>query len=338
MDHTRTPPPIAHSVLDTIGNTPLVELRRCVATHGLQGRLLAKLESANPGGSKKDRVALEIIRQARADGSLRDGQTVVELTSGNTGAGLAIVCHALGHPFIAVMSRGNTIERARQMAALGAEVVLVDQVPGSRPGTVSGDDLELVDRRTSQIVAERNAFRADQFIRPANVLAHELHTGPELWQQSGGTVDVFVDCPGTGGTFTGVTRALRARNGALRAYAVEPAGAPALAGGPVTDPSHVLQGAGYARADLPLFDRTLVTGYLQVSDAEALEAVRLLATEEGILAGPSSGAHLAAAVRLLRGPERGATVAFVVCDSGLKYLSTGVFAARRTRSRRHPRA
>jgi cysteine synthase A len=242
---------------------------------------------------------------------------VVELTSGNTGAGLAIVCRAMGHPFVAVMSRGNTVERARQMAALGAEVVLVDQAPGSRPGTVSGVDLALVDERAAQLVAERGAFRADQFVRPASVLAHEGHTGPELWEQSGRQVDVFVDCPGTGGSFTGVTRALRRHNPRLRAYVVEPAGAPALAGRPITDASHVIQGAGYARADLPLLDRTLVTDYLQVTDAEVTAAARLLATEEGIFAGPSTGAHLAAAAALLRGRERGATIAFLVCDSVL---------------------
>src|SRR5206468_12258282 len=171
-----TPPPLADSILDVIGNTPLVELGRCVARLGLQGRLLAKLESVNPGSSKKDRVALEIVREARADGSLRDGQAVVELTSGNTGTGLAIVCRALGHPFVAVISRGNSIERVRQMRALGAEVVIVEQAPGALPGQGSGDDLARVQSRTEEIVAERAAFRVDQFAHPANVLAHERHT------------------------------------------------------------------------------------------------------------------------------------------------------------------
>ena len=135
------PPPLAGSILDVIGATPLVELTRSVAPLGLRGRLLAKLESVNPGLSKKDRAALELVRCARANGSLRPGQTVVALTSGNMGAGLAVVCRALGHPFVAVMSRGNSVERARQMSALGAEVVLVDQAPGSVPGRVSGVDL-----------------------------------------------------------------------------------------------------------------------------------------------------------------------------------------------------
>jgi cysteine synthase A len=319
------PPPLAHSILDAIGNTPLVELRRAVAARGLNGRILAKLESLNPGSSKKDRVALEIVREARADGSLRDGQAVVELTSGNTGTGLAIVCRALGHPFVAVISRGNSVERVRQMRALGAEVVLVEQAPGSAPGRVSGADLALVEARTAEVVAERSAFRADQFVRAGSVLAHERHTGPEIWEQSGGRVDVFVDLVGTGGSFTGVARALKRRDPALRAYAVEPAGAAVLAGHPVTDPRHRLQGAGYARSELPLFDRGLATGFVQVTDAEATEAARFLAAEEGIFAGFSTGAHLAAAWELLAGREAGATVAFLVCDSGLKYLSTDLF-------------
>src|SRR5262249_50527835 len=149
---SRPPPPMARSILDTIGNTPLLELSRCVGPRGLEGRILAKLETTNPGSSKKDRIALEIVREARADGSLRPGQAVVGMTSGNTGTGLAVVCRALGHPVIAVISRGNTVERVRQMAALGAEVVVVDQAPGSVPGKVSGDDLDLVEEATRREV------------------------------------------------------------------------------------------------------------------------------------------------------------------------------------------
>ena len=319
------PPPLAHSILDVIGNTPLVELHRAVAARGLTGRILAKLESMNPGSSKKDRIALEIVREARASGTLSEGQTVVELTSGNTGTGLAIVCRALGHPFVAVISRGNSIERVRQMTALGAEVVVVDQAPGSISGQVSGVDLDLVEARTAEIVIERNAFRASQFENEANVLAHERHTGPELWEQAEGQIDVYLDLVGTSGSFTGVARALRRRNPGLRAYVVEPAGAAVLAGRSVIDPRHKLQGAGYARTKLPLFDRSLVTDYLTITDAEAIEATRFLAAEEGIFAGFTSGAHLAAAWRLLADREAGATVAFLVCDSGLKYLSTDLF-------------
>jgi cysteine synthase A len=325
MDTPSHAPPLAGSILDLIGNTPLVELGRSGTAAGHRGRLLAKLETHNPGASKKDRVALEIIREARASGLLRPGQTVVELTSGNTGTGLAIVCRALGHPFVAVISRGNTVERVRQMTALGAEVVVVDQAPGALPGQVSGADLERVEERALELVTERGAFRADQFVNPANILAHERHTGREIWEQSGGSVDVFLDLVGTAGTFTGVARALRRLNPALRAYVVEPAGAAVLAGKPVTDPRHKLQGAGYSRLDLPLLDRTLVTGYLAVSDAEAIAAARFLAAEEGIFGGFSTGANLAAAWQLLDGSEVGATVAFLVCDSGLKYLSTDLY-------------
>ena len=318
-------PSLSPSIIDAIGNTPLVELKRAVRILGLQGRLLAKLEYFSPGFSKKDRVALEMIREARRDGSLRPGQTVVELTSGNTGTGLAIVCRSLGHPLVAVMSRGNTPERARMMRALGAEVVLVDQAPGSPPNQVSGEDLSLVEQKTGQVVRERQAFRANQFELAANALAHERFTGPELWKQSGGCVDVFLDFVGSGGCFSGVTRYLRGRNPEIRAYIVEPAGAAVLAGKPVQHSNHQLQGGGYSLPDLTLVDRSLVSGYLQVTDDEAIAAARLLAAEEGIFGGFSSGANLAGAIQLLRKGEQGATIAFLVCDSGLKYLSTPLY-------------
>jgi cysteine synthase A len=313
------------SIIDAIGNTPLVELQRIVKLRGLSGRLLAKLDYLNPGFSKKDRIAREMMLDARRQGQLRPGQTVIELTSGNTGTGLALVCRALGHPFVAVMSKGNTMERARMMRALGAEVVLVDQAAGSPPNQVSGADLDLVEQRTQQLVQQRGAFRADQFQLPANALAHERHTGPEIWEQSQGNVDVFVDYAGTGGTFTGISRFLKSRRPAIRCYLLEPATAPALAGGPVTNPSHKIQGGGYNRTHLPLLDRALVADYLSVTDDEAIAAARLLAAEEGIFGGFSSGAHLAAALHLLQQRERGATIAFLICDSGLKYLSTDLF-------------
>ncbi len=329
-DRSRTrsthPPQCADSIIDVIGNTPMVELQRIVQRSGLAGRLLAKLDYLNPGFSKKDRIAREMMRAACEGGELMPGQTVVELTSGNTGTGLALVCRALGHPFIAVMSQGNTRERARMMQALGAEVVLVDQVPGSPPNQVSGADLALVEQRAQQLVQERHAFRADQFQQQANVLAHERHTGPEIWEQAQGKVDVFLDYVGTGGTFTGTARFLKSKNPAIRCYVVEPATAPALAGGPITNPSHKIQGGGYCRADLPLLDRSLVEDYLRVTDGEAIAGARMLAAEEGIFGGFSSGAHLAAALHLLRRRERGATIAFLICDSGLKYLSTDLYS------------
>jgi cysteine synthase A len=317
-------PPLTRNILEAIGNTPLVELGRSVQPRGLSGRLLVNLEYYNPGGSKKDRIALEIIRKARATGELKPGQTVVELTSGNTGTGLTIVCRALGH-LVAVISRGNSVERVRQMTAFGTEVVLVDQAEGAVDGRVSGADLDLVEEATAELVSRRAAFRVDQFRREANLLAHERHTGPELWHQSAGGVDVFLDMPGTVGAFTGVARALKRFNPELRAYVAEPAGASVLGGRAVTDPSHRIQGAGHARADLPLFDRSLASGYVTVTDEQAIAAARHLAAEEGIFGGFSTRAHLAAAWKLLAERESGATIAFLAWGSGLKYLSTDLF-------------
>jgi cysteine synthase A len=303
----------------------MMELHRILRAHGLKGRLLAKLDHLNPGYSKKDRIARQMMLDARESGLIKPGQTVVERTSGNTGTGLALVCKALGHPFIAVISKGNTVERSRMMRALGARVELVDQAPGSIPHQVSGDDLALLDRRVQELVEEHHAFRTDQFHSQANLLAHERHTGPEIWEQTGGKVDVFLDYAGTGGTFTGVSRYLKSKNPAVRCYLVEPATAAVLGGHTPTNLSHKIQGGGYAIADLPLLDRSLVTDYLGVTDEQAIAGARLLASEEGIFAGFSSGAHLAAALDLLGHRERGAAIAFLICDSGLKYLSTDLF-------------
>jgi len=195
------------SAIEAIGNTPLVELSRL--TKGLDGRILAKLDYLNPGFSKKDRIARQIIEDAEAESKLAPGQTVVELTSGNTGTGLAIVCGTKGYPFVAVMSQGNSMERARMMSALGAEVVLVDQLPGSEPGQVSGGDLEQVEKEAQRSVIERNAFRADQFNLSGNFRAHYLHTGPEFIRQSGGDINAFCDFIGTGGSFAGCAAASR---------------------------------------------------------------------------------------------------------------------------------
>jgi cysteine synthase A len=312
------------SAIDTIGNTPLVELSRLTA--GLDGRILAKLEYLNPGFSKKDRIARQIIADAEADGRLQPGQTVVELTSGNTGTGLAIVCGIKKYPFVAVMSRGNSMERARMMAALGAEVVLVDQLPDSKPGQVSGGDLELVEREAQRIVAERRAFRADQFHLAGNFRAHYLHTGPEFLQQSGGSIQAFCDFVGTGGSFAGCAAAFKEHDPAIQCFIVEPDGAAVLAGEPVVYPNHRIQGGGYAMPDLPLLRPEHIDGYLKVSDSEAVQVARRLAREEGIFAGFSSGANVAAALRLLQTSLPGRTIAVLLCDSGLKYLSTDLWA------------
>jgi cysteine synthase A len=312
------------SVVEAIGDTPLVELSRL--TRGVSGRILAKLEHLNPGFSKKDRIARQIIEDAEADGSLRPGQSVVELTSGNTGTGLAIVCRVKGYPFVAVMSKGNSPERARMMRGLGAEVVLVDQMPSSKPGQVSGEDLQRVEEATQHLVTERQAFRADQFRKAGNFRAHSRHTGPEILRQSGGAIDAFCDFVGTGGTFAGCSAAFKAYNASIQCFVVEPEGAAALAGEPVTQPGHRIQGGGYAMPDLPLINPLHIDGYLTVSDLDAIQAARQLAGEEGIFAGFSSGANVAAAMHLLRGPFEGKTVVILICDSGLKYLSTDLWA------------
>ncbi len=211
------------------------------------------------------------------------------------------------------------------MSALGAEVVLVNQLPSSVPGQVSGGDLELVARETQRIVKERDAFRADQFLLKGNFRAHYLNTGPEIIRQSDGQIDVFCDFAGTGGSFAGCTAAFKEHNPAVKCFIVEPEGAAILAGEPVTYPNHRIQGGGYAKSPLPLLDSENVDGYLQVSDRLAVEMARRLAREEGIFAGFSSGANVAAAVELLNSSFKGKTAAVLICDSGLKYLSTDLW-------------
>jgi cysteine synthase A len=314
---------ILSSAVEAIGETPLVELSRL--TRGLDGRILAKLEYLNPGFSKKDRIARQIIEDAEAQGWLQAGQTVVELTSGNTGTGLAIVCAIKGYPFVAVMSKGNSMERARMMRALGAEVVLVDQLPDSQAGQVSGGDLELVEREAQRIVKERQAFRADQFRLQSNARAHYLHTGPELIKQSGGAIHAFCDFVGTGGSFAGCAAMFKEHDATIQCYIVEPAGAAVLAGKTITNPNHRIQGGGYSLVDLPLVKPEHIDGYLQVTDEDVMEVSRRLAKEEGIFAGFSSGANVAAALQLLRTTHMGKTIAVLLNDSGLKYLSTDLW-------------
>lgn len=311
------------SAVEAIGRTPLVELSRI--TREVDGRILAKLDHLNPGFSKKDRIARQIIEDAEAGGEIRPGQTVIELTSGNTGTGLAIVCGLKGYPFVAVMSKGNSGERARMMRSLGAEVVLVDQLPDSVPGQVSGGDLELVEQATRELVRERRAFRADQFLHRGNFRAHYLHTGPEFLVQSNHSIQAFCDFVGSGGTFAGCAAAFKEYDLGIQCYVVEPEGAAVLAGGEAERPGHRIQGGGYSMAELAGIDRAHVDGYLQVSDEAAIHMSRRLAREEGVFAGFSSGANLAGALQLLSGPCAGKTVAIMICDSGLKYLSTDLW-------------
>ena len=312
------------SAIEAIGSTPLVELSRI--TKDLDGRILAKLDYLNPGLSKKDRIARQIIADAQEAGELTPGQAVVELTSGNTGTGLAIVCGIKGYHFIAVMSRGNSIERARMMSALGAEVVLVDQLEESTKGKVSGGDLELVEIKTCQIVKERNAFRADQFQLQANFNAHYLHTGPEFIKQSSGDIQGFCDFAGTGGTFAGCAAAFKEHDPSIKCFIIEPKGAPVLAGKEITNPAHRIQGGGYSMTDLQYLQKQHIDGFLEVSDEDARNAARQLARQEGIFAGYSSGANIAAAIELLTGPMKGKTIVTMINDSGLKYLSTDLWA------------
>jgi cysteine synthase A len=317
---------LCSSMLEVIGNTPLVELSRL--TKNIKGRILAKLEYLNPGFSKKDRIALQMIEDAEKEGTLKPGQTVVELTSGNTGTGLAIVCGIKGYPFIAVMSKGNSVERARMMVALGAEVVLVEQAPSSQKGQVSGEDLALVEKETKRIIKEKNAFRADQFSLQGNFDAHYLHTGPEIIEQSGRNVDLFCDYAGTGGSFGGIAQALKEHNSKIKCYLVEPESCAVYAGKEITNQNHRIQGGGYSIPELKFIDRRNIDGFMQVSDEEAAHMARQLAREEGIFGGFSCGANAAAALKLLEKSEnKGKTIVILCCDSGLKYLSTDLWNA-----------
>jgi cysteine synthase A len=311
---------VLSSALEAIGHTPLVELSRM--TKGLGGRLFAKLEYLNPGFSKKDRIARQIIEDAEAGGTLHPGQTVVELTSGNTGTGLAIACAVKGYAFVAVMSKGNSEERARMMRALGAEVILVDQCPDSQPGYVSGGDLELVEEATSRIALERGGFRADQFHNASNFRAHYLHTAAEILRQTDCHIDAFCDFVGSGGTFAGCAARLKEHDPSIQCFIVEPAACAVLSGIPASNPRHRIQGGGYSSTELAMIRRADVDGYLQVTDDEAITTARRLAREEGIFSGFSSGANVAAALKLVPGR----TVVTLINDSGLKYLSTELWA------------
>jgi cysteine synthase A len=315
---------VMKSVLEAIGNTPLVELERLVKHWKLEGRILAKLDNLNPSASKKDRIALGMIREAERKGLLKPGQTVIEETSGNTGNGLALVCSVLGYPFIAVMSKGNSIERVRICNAFGAKVVRVDQAPGSKPGEVSAADLDLVMEETERLTKELGAFCVGQFHNADNALAQEI-TGDEMWEQSEGKIDAIADFVGTGGGFAGIATSMRRHNSKVHCYLVEPQNAPYYGGEKAKDaPGHRIQGGGYAR-EVPFLDRSLITGCVGITDEEAIEGARLLSSVEGIFCGFSAGAHAAAAKKLLQGSEKGKTIAIVICDSGLKYLSTNLY-------------
>ncbi len=304
------------SSLALIGNTPLVALPKLSPPGSM---IWAKAEFMNPGGSIKDRPARHIIEAARAGGRLRPGQPVVEMTSGNMGAGLAVTCAALDHPFVAVMSRGNSLERVRMLEALGAEVILVDQVDG-QPGSVTGADIAAATLQAQRLAGERGGYYVDQFNNPGSVQAHEQGTGPEIYCDLAGALDAFVATVGSGGTFVGVSRHLKRAQPRILCAAVEPVGAQVLAGQPVSKPRHVLQGTGYGSVP-PHWDAGLADALLSVSDEEALDYKQRLAHREGLHVGFSAAANVCASVKLIETGRLGesATVVTILCDTGLKY-------------------
>ena len=315
---------IIENIYDAIGETPMLRLSRITEHYGVEGNIFAKLEYLNPGFSKKDRPALQMIEEAEASGELKPGQTVIELTSGNTGTGLSIVCQAKGHPFIACMSEGNSMERARMMRALGAEVVLVPQTKNSVKGQVSGEDLKLVEEMAVKLTKERNAFRADQFNLKGSYRAH-FHTANEMIEQSDGNIACFVDIWGSGGTFEGCAKKLKEFNKDIRCYVVEPENAAVYAGKDVINEGrHKIQGCGYAM-DLSIVDKDLIDGCIAVTDEDVIQVTRDLARLEGTFVGFSSGANVCAAIQLLKGKEKWKNIVLTLNDSGLKYLSTDLF-------------
>jgi cysteine synthase A len=303
------------SAIDLIGGTPLIALDR---VYKGPGRIVAKAEFLQPGGSVKDRAAKAILLAARYDGRLRPGMPVVEMTSGNMGAGLAVACAALGHPLVVAMSAGNSSARAKMLEGLGAEVVLVAQVDGS-PGQVTGRDVEAAAEAARQIARERDGFYVDQFHAAEGITAHET-TGSEILEQLGSPVDGWVAAVGTGCTFMGVAKALKAANSATVCGAVEPLGCRPLAGEAVTKVRHMLQGIGYGSIP-PHWNPALMDVSLAVSDGEAEQWRRKVARDEGLYVGYSAGANVCAAVNLLQTGLLGANavVATVLCDTGLKY-------------------
>jgi cysteine synthase len=295
----------------TVGHTPLVELSRLA--RGLPGRLLAKLEYRNPGGSVKDRVAVAMIDDAEQRGVLRSGMTIVEPTGGNTGIGLALVAAVRGYGLVLTMPDTMSVERLALLRQLGAEVVLT-------AGILMSDAVDAARR----LVASRDdAVMLDQFSNPANAGIHRRTTAVELWEDSDGAVDVFVCAVGTGGTITGVGEVLKKHNPNVRVVAVEPAGSALLSGG---EPGpHQMPGIGVGFIP-PILNRAILDEIIVVTDEEAFSSARRLAREEGIVAGVSSGAAVHAALRIAARPEsEGAVVVTLIPDTGERYITTVLF-------------
>ncbi len=305
---------IFHSVEDLIGHTPLLELHHLEERHGAVAHLLAKLEKQNPAGSVKDRVALSMLRDAEARGLLVPGATVIEPTSGNTGIGLAAVCAARGIRLVIVMPDSMSAERRLLMTAYGAELVLTPGAEGMRGAIAKAEQLK------NEIPG---SFIAGQFENPANPKAHYGTTGPEIWEDTDGKVDIFVAGVGTGGTVTGTGRYLREKNPAVRIVAVEPAHSAVLSGEPAG--KHGLQGigAGFVPAVL---DTAIYEEIIRVTEEEAYAAGREIAETEGVLVGISSGAALHAALLLASRPEnRDKNIVVLLPDTGERYLSSAMF-------------
>ena len=301
---------VAHILTDLIGNTPLLALER----YAPGTRVLAKLESFNPLSSAKDRAALYMIRDAEDRGLLKPGGVIVEPTSGNTGVGLAYIAALRGYRLVLTMPETMSAERRSLLSALGVELVLT---PGDQG--MSG----AIRRAQELLETLPGAWMPGQFDNPANARAHYETTGPEIWRDTDGTVDVLVAGVGSGGTLTGAGRYLKERNPQIKLVAVEPAESPVLSGGPAGP--HKIQGIGAGFVPQVL-DRSLVDEVLTIPGAEAMEAVRALARTEGLLVGISSGAAARAAALLAARPEyAGRTIVTVFPDTGERYLSTGVF-------------
>ncbi|MEY8719778.1 cysteine synthase A [Bacteroides stercorirosoris] len=306
---------IAKQLTDLVGNTPLLELSNYNKSKGLKARLVVKLESFNPAGSVKDRVALAMIEDAEASGLLKPGATIIEPTSGNTGIGLAFVAAAKGYKLVLTMPDTMSIERRNLLKALGAELVLTPGANGMKGAIARAEELK---------AATPGAVILQQFDNPANPAMHERTTGEEIWRDTDGVVDIFVAGVGTGGTVSGVGAALKKHNPGVKVVAVEPTDSPVLSGG--APGAHKIQGigAGFVPKN---YNPAVVDEILQVTNDDAIRAGRELAQREGLLVGISSGAAVSAATRLALLPENaGKTIVALLPDTGERYLSTLLYA------------
>ncbi len=304
---------IKKNSIELIGNTPLIRLDGL--TDGAFN-LFAKLEYLLPGGSVKDRAALQILKDAYASASLIKGQLVVEMTSGNMGSGLAVVCKQFGNPFVAVMPKGNSPERIKILEALGAEVLLTDQVDG-KEGMVTGNDIKYASKIAQDLALAKNGFYVDQFNNPSSIKAHFETTGPEILKDLE-SIDAFVSSVGTGATFIGISKFLKSKNNKIKCIAVEPENAAILKTGEVMNPQHIIQGTGYSLVP-PHWDPELVDEIITVSDSEVKMMTRKLCREEGLFVGYSSGANVVAAIKFgkLIGADK--NIVAILCDTGYKY-------------------